>query len=129
MVMKLSGFSKVLNQLYTDKMSVFRYTETLNDDGTVGTGLVEQPVIEDKPCRISFPSTDNPETTKEDSNPIYLQIKVFCNADLDVKKGDKLIVSRLDDNGNIIKSYKGTANLPLQFVTHKEILLVEVGDA
>lgn len=127
--MKLSGFSVVLNQLYTDKMSVYRYEESINDDETVSTELSEVPVLTDKPCRISFPSTDNAETTKEDSNPIYLQIKVFCSADLDVRKGDKIIANRLDDNGNIIKSYKGTANLPLQFVTHKEILLVEVGDA
>lgn len=127
--MKLSSFSNVLSALYTDKMSVFRYVETKNADETVSVELKKVPEISDQPCRISFPTTDNPETTKEDSNPIYLQIKVFCSVKLAVKKGDTIIAHRLDDNGNIIKSYKGTANLPLHFVTHQEILLVEVGDA
>lgn len=127
--MKLFGFSTILSTLYTDKLSVFRYIEKENEDGTVSSELSLQPVLADKPCRISFTSTDNPETTKEDSNPVYLQIKVFCEAGLDIKKGDTVEAHRLDDNGNILKSYKGTANLPLQYVTHKEFLLVETGDA
>lgn len=126
--MNLGSFGKMLNTLYTDKMSIFRHTEVLNDDTTTSVEESETPVYTDIPCRISFTSTDNPETTKEDSNPVYLQIKLFCSADIDVQKGDKIVVQRID-NGNVIATYKGTANLPLQFVTHKEILLVQVGDA
>ena len=54
---------------------------------------------------------------------------MFCNAEIDVQKGDKIVAQRIDNSGNVISTYKGTANLPLQFVTHKEILLVQVGDA
>ena len=126
--MELSSFGKMLNSLYSDKMSVLRYKEVLNEDTTVSVEELETPVYTDIPCRISFTSTDNPETTKEDSNPVYLQLKVFCSAEIDVQKGDKIVVQRIK-NGSVIATYKGTANLPLQFVTHKEILLVQVGDA
>jgi hypothetical protein len=110
-------------------MSISRYKEVLNDDTTTSVEESETPVYTDIPCRISFTSTDNPETTKEDSNPVYLQIKVFCSPEIDVQKGDKIVAQRIDNSGNVIATYKGTANLPLQYVTHKEILLVQVGDA
>lgn len=127
--MKLSGFGHILKIMYTDKMSISRCVETENADGTTDVSTNEKPVYIDIPCRISFSATDNPESNKEDTNPKYLQIKVFCNPEVDVIKGDKLVVSKLDDNGNVITTYTGTANLPQQFITHKEVLLVEVGDA
>ena len=72
--MKLSSFGKLLTPTYTDKLSINRYTEIENADGTIGIGLPETPLYSDVQCRISFKNSDNPESNKDDSNPIYLPI-------------------------------------------------------
>ena len=91
--MKLSSFGKLLSPTYTDRLSINRFTEITNPDGTIGMGLPKTPLYSDVQCRISFNSSDNPETTKEDSNPIYLQVKIFCSPSVDIKKGDILNIS------------------------------------
>ena len=127
--MKLSSFGRLLTPTYTDKLSINRYTEIENADGTIGMGLPETPLYSDVQCRISFKSNDNPESNKDDSNPIYLQVKIFCSPDVDIQKGDILVADRIGDDGSVIASYKGIANLPFKYVTHQEVLFIEVGDA
>jgi hypothetical protein len=127
--MKISGFGKLLATTYTDKLSINRYGKVDNPDGTTGTKLPDIPVYTDIPCRLSFNQEDNPETSKQDVNPIYLQIKVFCGVGVDIRKGDFIEVEKLADDGTVLALYKGTANLPLVYTTHKEILFAKVGDA
>ena len=127
--MNLSSFGNILQSMYTDEMDIYRYTEVEDTDGTTTTKLSNSPLYTDVPCRISFSSPDEPETTREERNPIYLRIKVFCSSTVDISKGDRIIARRLDEHKNVLATYEGTANLPYVFVTHKEILLTEVGDA
>lgn len=129
MVMRLSKFSKIMSKMYTDKMEVKRHEEVTNDDGTTGIQLLTVSKLDNVPCRISFVTKDYPLTSLEDKNPIRLDVKVFCDVDVDIKKGDLLIIDRLDDNGQTITTYKGISNLPYRFVTHQEIELVKVGEA
>lgn len=127
--MKLSSFGKLLSPTYTDKLSINRFIEVTNPDGTIGMGLPKEPMYSGVRCRISFNISDNPETTKEDSNPIYLQIKIFCSPNEDIQKGDILVANRIGDDGEVLESYNGIANLPFKYVTHQEVLFTEVGDA
>lgn len=127
--MKLSSFGKLLSSTYTDRLSINRFTEITNLDGTTGIRMPEEPLYSNVQCRISFNASDNPETTREDSNPIYLQVKIFCAPDVDIQKGDILIAERIGDEGEVIETYKGIANLPFKYVTHQEVLFTEVGDA
>ncbi|MFA5638823.1 MAG: hypothetical protein WC961_08085 [Anaerovoracaceae bacterium] len=127
--MKLSSFGKLLAPTYTDKLSINRYTAIENADGTIGMEIPEEPLYSDIQCRISFKQNDNPESIKEDSNPIYLQIKIFCSPNQDIQKGDILVANRIGDDGEIIETYNGIANLPFRYVTHQEVLLTKVGDA
>lgn len=127
--MKLSSFSKLLSPTYTDRLSINRFTEITNSDGTIGIGMPEEPLYSDVQCRISFNISDNPETTREDSNPIYLQVKIFCAPNVDIQKGDILVAERIGDEGEVIETYNGKANLPFKYVTHQEVLVTEVGDA
>lgn len=127
--MKLASFGKLLTSTYTDRLSINRYTEIENVDGTIGMGLPETPVYSDVQCRISFKNSDNPESNKDDSNPIYMQIKIFCNPEVDIKKGDILVAEKIGDDGSVLATYKGIANLPFKYVTHQEVLFTEVGDA
>lgn len=127
--MNLSGVSRIFQCLYTDRVSISRLQEVKESDGTTRTEVSKVPLYKDIPCRISFSSGDNPEGSTDSVNPEHLQIKVFCASDVDVRKGDTIIADRLDEAGNVISSYRGTANLPACFVTHKEILLVQTGEA
>lgn len=127
--MKLSGFANCFKQLYTDKFANYRHINSAQEDGTTGISLEPTPVQSNVSCRISFKNEDNSEPTLEDRNPIYLGLKIFCSSEIDVKKGDKIIVDRLSDSGDILESYSGIANLPKMYTTHQEILLTEVGDA
>ncbi len=127
--MRLSGFGSLLATTYMDVMSINRYVPHENEDGTTGTRLPETPLHEAVPCRISFEQEDNPEPGKQDVNPIYQKIKLFCGVGTDIKKGDFVEAKKVGDDGTVIGLYKGTANLPLVYTTHKEILLVKGGDA
>lgn len=127
--MLVSKFKKALDLLYTDSMDIYRHLEIVTDDGTTYTNPATIPLYQNVRCRISFNSSDASESSLEDRNPIRLSVKVFCGPETDLQKGDKLIIRRLDNSGNIMRSYKGIANLPLIYPTHKEAQLIEVGDA
>lgn len=127
--MKISGFKSIISSTYTDIMDIYRHVEVMNTDGTSGIQISQMPLYTGIKCRISFENRDASNTISEDTNPINLQIKIFCEPSVDIKKGDKLIVYRNDDNGNIMSSYEGIANLPFVYTTHKEIEITEIGDA
>ena len=126
----LTQFSKVLEKTYTDKLNIARFMEVTNTDGTTGSKLSEQPVYTDIPCKISFASSDRSDGATEEKNPENLQLKIFCNPDVDIRKGDTLTAIRLAEDGvTELKQYTGVANLPAQYLTHKETLMVQVGEA
>lgn len=110
-------------------MDIYRYVESLADDGTTIVIPATNPLYSNVRCRISFNSQDSAESSLEERNPIHLPVKIFCGPETDLRKGDKLIIRRIDDKGNIMHIYNGTVNMPLPYPTHKEAQLVEVGDA
>lgn len=127
--MKLASFSKILSSTYTDKLTITRRVKIPNPDGTTGFGYPPIPLYSDKACRISFKESDVPEMGKEDTNPFTMQVKIFGAPELDIQKGDKLVAQKIDESGNVMATYTGTANLPLKYVTHQEVLFDKVGDA
>lgn len=127
--MKIAAFGPLLTSTYTDNMDIYRHTQVTNADGTIGIGIPATPVHSKVKCRLSFESRDYPKSDLEDTNPINLQLKIFCGPYTDIKKGDRLVANRIDENGNVMKSYQGTANLPFIFATHQEVEVVESGDA
>ena len=121
--MKLSGFSKIFSTMFTDKMSITRYIDKDNDDGTTTTVLPDSPVYTDVSCRISFlTSGERPNDDDIDNTPIKFVPKIFCKLDTDLKEGDFITVKRFDDEGNVIATYSGKVGLPSVFITHKEAL-------
>ena len=68
--------------------------------------MPDEPLYSDVQCRISFNISDNPETTGEDSNPIYLQVKIFCAPNVDIQKGDILVAERIGDEGEVIETIR-----------------------
>ena len=120
---KLSKIGKIYAALYTDKFSASYKTNKLNEDGTVGKNDVAIFRANDVECRISFEKEDESKTKNEEYNPLANQIKIFCSADVDVIKGDRIVAQKLDDSGKIIQTYVGYANRPSKFVTHQEIIV------
>ena len=128
--MNLSFISPLLSSMYTDRLTVKRVAKVTNPDGTTGIGKNKTEVYTDVKCRISFESEDNSINTKEDTNPKSIRTKVFCDTNLDIKKGDTLIVQKMaEDAVTILATYQGLAGLPCKFVSHQEVLINEVGDA
>lgn len=127
--MKLSPFGALLETMYVDTMTVYRHTTSTNSDGTTSIKLSQNAIYTDIPCRISATIPDNSESSLVDKNPQRAEIKIFCSTQYDIHKGDKIVATKKQDNGATLITYTGTSNLPLIYVTHVEIVLVDVGDA
>lgn len=121
--MKLSGFSGVIATMMTDKMSITRYVDKDNEDGSTTTVLSDEPIYTDVPCRVSFSSDgEKPNDDEVDDVPVKTVPKVFCKLSTDLQAGDFITVTRYDDEGKIIATYSGKVGLPSVFITHKEAL-------
>lgn len=127
--MKLSKFQKLFDPLYTDRMTVLRHVEVENEDGTTGIELPDPALLEHVPCRISYVSDDSSDKGEEDHNSLHKTIKVFCKPDIDVQKGDKLVLLRMSEGGLIVRTLEGIANDARMYPTHIEIIFADKGDA
>lgn len=127
--MKLSKFQKLFDPLYADRMTVLRHAEVENEDGTTGIELPDPALLEQVPCRISYVSDDSSDKGEEDRNSLHKTIKVFCKSDVDVQKGDKLVLLRMSEDGLIVRTFEGIANDARVYPTHIEIIFADKGDA
>lgn len=127
--MRFNSLSSVFKQLYKDQLTNYRHKSSVNDDGTTGSALEENPVHAAVQCRISFKKPDDSVSNREDRNPINLGIKIFCDTTVDVKKGDVIVAKKLDDDGNVLATYTGIANMPYVYPSHQEIEITNEGDA
>lgn len=129
--MKLSRFRKLLNPMYTDRMTVLRHVEVENEDGTAGIELQEPALLTGVPCRISYVADDSSDKSEQDRNSLHKTIKVFCASDVDVHKGDELVLTIVRGEGlsTNVHTLKGIANDARLYESHLEIILAHKGDA
>ena len=128
--MKLSGFSGIIETMFLDRMTINRYVEEEQEDGSTNTVLSNTPLYTDVPCRVSFlTSGEKPNDNEVDDTPINLMPKLFCKLSTDIKEGDFIVVTRVDDSGNVIATYSGKVGRPFVFITHKEALFSIEGSA
>ena len=120
--MRLGDFSRIIETTFVDKMSITRYEDKENADGSTDTVLPDAPLHEEVPCRISFPFDESPKDSDVDNVPVKNVCKIFCKRDTDIRAGDFVTVQRFDDDGNVIATYSGKAGLSSVFITHKEAL-------
>ena len=120
----LSKYKGIVNQLFTDKLDIYRYGASQNEDGTTSTNLPTKPLYSNIPCRISFSRTIDLTTDLAINKlPIHLIPKVFCDTSIDIKAGDYIIITRNNTQ------YKGIAGNPNMYETHQEISMTVGGDA
>lgn len=128
--MKLSAMAPIIAKLYTDKFSSYRHKSVANaEDGTTGIDANMTTVLSNVNCRISRNSPDSSTAQTNDRNVESLGLKIFCSPGLDIKKGDKLVLSRTKDGITVLDTYTGIANEPQRYETHTEVLITEQGEA
>lgn len=116
--MDLPNVSGVLEQLYTDRMTVRRYKEGLTDpDGAVLVELEPTPVLEEIPCRVSYSAKDSPQSS-DDANPVSRRLTLFCRPEIPLQNGDFISVRRGETEafvGRIGKPSRYGSSLQAQF--------------
>lgn len=125
-MLKLSSLAKFLEQtMYKDRMDVYRL-KTVENEGLTYQNIVDPiPIYKNVPCRISNNFKDLPEEDSYMINPTNQHLSVFCNPELVIEKGDKLIIHRLDDNGAEFELLTQFAGKPNREINHQEISLVD----
>ncbi|HIZ55314.1 MAG TPA: hypothetical protein H9671_03800 [Firmicutes bacterium] len=118
--------SRLIAQLFEDRASVYRSEEGKNPDGTTASGLQEIPVLQDLPCRISFPyqvNLDQPYNICTQNNPERMRGKLFLPPETDIRKGDFIRVQRRE--AETLTEYIGYAGVPIHYSTHIEVIFEE----
>lgn len=102
--------------LYEHTCTVVEYRK-IKDPITKVTKPQEVPVIENKPCKLSFSNVKHSEQT-ESANSISQIVKLFIAPEVVIKEGSKIIVNHNDR----ISEYKNSG-VPAIYNSHQEIVL------
>lgn len=118
------SFAKYIAKMYTDKLTIIRYIESDNEDGT--TGQIRDPSEDliDVPCRISSLKQDEKDLTNWDVDETVASVKIFLSPDIKICKGDEVIADRYI-NGIKVQTYKGNAGDPMVYDLAQEFILLE----
>ena len=125
--MKLSSFSALLTPLMTDRVYIYRYVNETENNITKTT-LSNEPVVS-APCRISFDTRDKPSGSSIDETKIEFRPKLFVGTDVDIRAGDKVVITRYNDDNTVMSVYTGQAGEPACYPSHKEVLVYIEGSA
>ena len=115
--MKLPSISGVLEQMYTDQMTVHRYRQETDPDGALVVVLDSVPVLEDVPCRVSYTSKDSPSVAG-DKNPVSQRLTLFCRPEIPLQSGDFVTVRRGDT-----EIYAGRIGKPSRYGSSLQTIL------
>ena len=116
-------FHKYIEKMYTDRLSIIRYKEIENEDGTTGQAVDESIAV--IPCHISSLKEDERNTANWDTDEVEARVKVFLSPyDIPIKKGDEVIADRYL-NGVKVQTYKGYAGDPLFYDLAQQFILLE----
>ena len=131
-MVNLSSIASIHEKLmYTDTCTIYVYGDEIDEDGAVKTGKPSNPTYADIPCKISFSlrtmETTNRATTEKFSND--KQPKVLLSNGYKVPDGSYIEASKLDEQGNILYTYKGQSGIPAFYLAHQEIFIIMRQDA
>lgn len=122
--MKLGSFASLITSMFTDSMSINRYEDKANADGTTETILSDTPIYTNVECRISFLYEEKPKDITVDDNPVITSPSIFCKVETDIRAGDFITVTRYNDYGDVIATYSGQVGMPSVYPTHKQALFI-----
>ena len=120
----ISKYSKYLNPIHLDKLTIHRYKEIKNDDGTTDEILSDDPSLVDISCRASILKEDEHNLRIEDINIINTKYKIFCSPDVDIRKGDTVTL-KIIKNNIVVDEFKGIASKPIKYNINQEFILFD----
>lgn len=106
----------MIEMMYEDTCTIIEYQST-KDPITKITKKQEVTVFENQPCKLSFSSVKNANTS-EIATTVTQVVKLILSNNVDIKAGSKIIVNHNDKE--FIYKNSGEANV---FFTHQEISL------
>ena len=111
--MNARRYRNKIEKLYTDRVDIYRWEKVKNEE--MGTTITDNVLkYKDVPCRISQKALGTNNQTQAENNIAY-ETKLFISPDIEVKQGDRFIVTRG------YKPRKYTAGEPFLYPTHQEI--------
>ena len=113
-------YTKYFSNMYFDKFSIKRYVEIKNDDGTTDVSEEPEVILSDIPCRLSVIKEDEHNLKSDDVNVRDIKFKLFCNPDVEVKKGDMLEIKVIKNNITV-QIVSGIAGQPAMYDISQEI--------
>lgn len=125
MVVRFNTLSYILSGLlYKDRLTAQRGEGEKNSDGSEGSGVLNS-FLENEPCLVHETSSDSSKDGNKDVAYKEISVVVFCSANTGIKKGDFLILSVTNIDGEVVKTIKGFAGSPTYYQDHIEIKLHE----
>lgn len=102
-------------------MSEFFDSDFIDIKRDVGSNLQE--MYSNIPCHIAFASTDNPDPTTADTKPIIQSINVHMPLWVDIQNNDFIVAKRMDNKGNLLKTYSGRCGNPIVSQGRQKVLM------
>ena len=125
MVIRFGALSKVLSSLmYKDRLSSRRKIKEKQEDGSTGSLFLDS-FLNDEPCLVHQTSGDYSQNIRKDVARKEMTVRIFCSNELDIIKGDELILSIMSEDNKVAKKVTGFAAEPTYFNDHLEIDLYD----
>ena len=114
----------LVNLMYKDKLTASRKETVRNSDGSKDSKLLDS-FLQNEPCLVCETTKDSSRNDNLDVAHQELTVTVYCSSKLDIKQGDVLELSVMDDYSNVRKTIKGFAAQPTFFSDHLQIDLYD----
>lgn len=118
------SFAKYIERMYTDKLTIVRYVEADNADGTSGVVRDTSKDINGISCHISALKEDERDTSNWDIDETVAKVKIFLSPGVEIQKGDEIIAERYV-GGKKVQTYKGYAGDPMVYDLAQQFILLE----
>ena len=112
----LSKSRGAIEWTYDKLLSVMEQTSYRKPNGATGTKFGPVQGKANIPCRVSVQRLNN--TTIDEANKLEVIEKLFCQPDIEIKAGSKLLI------GDV--KYTAT-NEPFIYLTHQEVVIERAG--
>lgn len=115
----MSGYQKALEQMWRDRCTVYHRVK-VTDPATGLTDFVEQPLLEEEPCKLSFETLG--ENGGDHVATVSQTVKLFLRASAVIPAGCRIVVRRENEpQRQWCYAKSGEAGV---FSHHQELFLV-----
>lgn len=79
-------------------------------------------------CHIAIKTSDNPDPSSVDVQPIITSLRIHCPNWVDLKNNDYIVAKKSDLNGNILNFYEGIIGEPATSMARQSVTLAMKSD-